>query len=88
VRRVFLYRSAVSFKKWKKGAGMILIWSQQRAGKNGIADALKQVEPIRHGLVFVLKRRFLKIRRFIDDNSNSSREENPCQCRPFIVTKK
>jgi hypothetical protein len=34
----------------------------QCTGKNGIADTLKPVEPIRHYIVFLLIRRFLKIR--------------------------
>jgi hypothetical protein len=42
----------------------------QRAGKNGIADTLKHVEPIRHGIVFLHMRRFLKIRRFNKCKSN------------------
>ena len=46
-------------------------WSLQRAGKNGIAYTLEQVEPIWHDIVFLHIRRFLKIRRFIKCNSNS-----------------
>jgi hypothetical protein len=34
----------------------------QRTGKNGIADTLEQVELIRHGIVFLHIKRFLKIR--------------------------
>jgi hypothetical protein len=43
----------------------------QRAGKNGITDTLKHVEPIRHGIVFLHLNRFLKIRRIIKYEHNS-----------------
>jgi hypothetical protein len=43
----------------------------QRPGKNGIADTLKHVEPIRHGIVFLHIKRFLKIRRIIKYRRNS-----------------
>jgi hypothetical protein len=48
----------------KASIALTILWSLQCAGKNGIADTLKQVEPIRHDIVFLLIRRFLKIRRF------------------------
>jgi hypothetical protein len=42
----------------------------QRAGKNGITDTLKHVEPVWHDIVFLHIRRFLKIRRFNKCKSN------------------
>jgi hypothetical protein len=44
--------------------------SLQRAGKNGIADTLKQVEPTGCGIVFLHKQLFLKIQRLANCNSN------------------
>lgn len=48
----------------KVSISLSIRWSLQSAGKNGIADTLKYVEPIRHGIVFLHMRCFLKIRRF------------------------
>jgi hypothetical protein len=45
----------------KASVTLTIRWSLQRAGKNGIADTLEQVEPIRHGSVFLHTERFLKI---------------------------
>ena len=42
---------------------LAILWSLQRAGKNGIADTLEQVELIWHGIVFLHLKRFRKIRR-------------------------
>ena len=55
---------------------LAILWSLKRAGKNGIADTLKQVEPMGHGIEFLRKRRFLKIRRFIK-----------CNCNPYPVSR-
>ena len=50
-------------------------WSLQRAGKNGIADTLEQIELIWHGIVFLHIKRFLKIRRFNKCKSNEYLED-------------
>lgn len=49
---------------------LTILWFSECAGKNGIADTLKQVEPMLHDIVFLHKRRFLKNWRIIEYESN------------------
>ena len=55
-------------------------WPLQRAGKNGIADPLKQVEPMRHDIVFLHKRRFLKTDELLNMKAIHSAQKGACQC--------
>jgi hypothetical protein len=55
----------------KASVTLTIRWSLQRAGKNGISDTLKYVEPVWHDIVFLHIKRFLKFRRFFNNKSSS-----------------
>jgi hypothetical protein len=59
----FLYATGAKVKNQaveKASITPTILLSLQRTGEDGIADTLKQVEPSRHRMVFLHKRRFLK----------------------------